>query len=122
MISVDVESSGFGVLSAGMFFTKEKDDSVKFRIALDNGFLFYLTLIFTEDEGLGDKSELRLNGDKERQSITLNCVNFKDTGTGTTKPLELATYQGKSILMHFWSYRMSEKAPRKIEYTLYQER
>lgn len=126
MINIDIESfnesSQYEVLSTGTFFTKDRNDSVKFSVRIDDEFFFDVVLNFQDDKSTDNKSEISLSGNKKDNLLILTCSNFKDTGTGTIKPLEIASYKSKAIVLHFWSYIVSKRATRRIEYTFYRER
>jgi hypothetical protein len=46
-------------------------------------------------------------------------------GTGTTVPIEIATYNNKKVEMHFWSFLLGNKETtfaRRIDYSFYIEK
>lgn len=86
-------------------------------------FEFDLRLAFKEES----KDEQDLNIAVTKDEIRIECTNFdRNLGTGTTKPLEIATINSKKIYFHFWVYLMGNieqnEVARKVEYTVLSER
>ena len=52
--------------------------------------------------------------------ITLNCINFKNTGTGIQSPVKVATIDGKDLYFTFWAY-LEGSASRYVKYTFFCE-
>lgn len=111
-------SSNYNVLDSGSVMTFDSDAEVGFDVECDETFGFKVVIRFEkEDSGL---SEIRRSA--EGNAIIYTCINFRNNvGAGTSQALELATYNGKKIFLHFWIYDLGQAVIRKVEYTIYQE-
>ncbi|MBS5198594.1 MAG: hypothetical protein KHY93_16010 [Clostridiales bacterium] len=118
---IEKSSSNYLIVASGTAMTFNNTASLELKLTFDPSFFFIINFTFETD--VNNKQELKSSIDTETNTITLTCINFNNSlGTGTTTPLELATYQGKKILLHFWVYALGEGATKKIDYCLYQER
>ena len=117
-MNVELKTQKHNVIDSGIVFVPIEEDSVEFHIQANETFSFVVALKFVDKEG----AEQNMKADIQGDVITFTCTNFKNEGTGTKECMELATVSGKKIYLLFWYYKMSEKSPRKIEYTFLQER
>lgn len=86
---------------------------------MDDSFGFDLLIKFTSN----DEEQQRLQQSVSGNTITFNCVNFDNPlGTGTKKPIELATFNSKKVYINFWVNALGDNALKKITYTIYSER
>ena len=118
---IEKSSSNYLIVASGTAMTFNNTAPLELKLTFDPSFFFIINFTFETD--VNNKQGLKSSIDTETNTITLTCINFNNSlGTGTTTPLELATYQGKKILLHFWVYALGEGATKKIDYCLYQER
>lgn len=124
VLDVKIEFGNYLLVNSGIAIFYDMTSDLKLNITLgEQGEDFNFTVIFkfTQDNG-----EREFRRSVEGDTITFTCVNFDNTlGTGTTAPIELATYKGKKVAMHLWAYALGEhKKPqgRKIEYNIYLEK
>ena len=111
-------SSNYNVLDSGSVMTFDSEADVKIKVECDATFSFDVVIRF-ENDGRGIQEVRQAI---EENTIVFTSFNFKSSvGSGTSVPLELATYNGKKIFIHFWMYDLGQVALRKVEYTLYQE-
>ena len=110
--------SGHEVLASGMLFTFEHDGNARLDLKFDGSFQFPLEFRFrtTEDGAVGCRTDV------EDGALVFTCTNFVHTpGSGTTVPVEIATYNGKKVFIIFWVDCTGVNSPRKIEYNIYLE-
>ena len=113
---IEKSSDNYTVLESGSLISYSHNAQLKFQVEMDSSFSFSLIFKFEDnsDSSYGIKSNVIGN------EITITCTNFNSPlGTGTTVPVDIATFQGKKIYIVFWIYSLGEKAPRKIDYTFY---
>lgn len=116
---IEKSSSNYIILESGSVITYSNENGVLFSIKMDDTFSFDLIIKFT---GNGEKQH-QLQHNVSDNTITLNCVNFDNPlGTGTRKPIELATFNNKKVYINFWVNALGDKALKKISYTFYSER
>lgn len=87
-------------------------------------FEFDFQMQFIEND---ENSEQNLKLKIEETLIRVQCTNFNNPlGTGTVKPIEIATIDGKKLFIHFWSYLLGneekKQKTRRVEYTVLIER
>lgn len=120
MTSITVYSSGHQVLGSGSVITYSNTSDISFIIEMDETFKFQLVLKF--EDIAGKESKIDLAPDTQKNILTMTCINFNNSlGIGTTAPIEVATFRGKTIFLHLWVYTLGEKNLRKITYSLYLE-
>ena len=116
-MTVEKITSDYIVLESGTVQTFAKNSSMTFNFGFDNAFQMSIVIEFKQVENEKYKLENRIDGNK----IIFTCYNFDNAlGTGTTNPLSVATYKGKSIYFSFWVYALGQNAMKKIDYCLYQ--
>ena len=116
---IEKTSSDHIILDSGSAITFNSTAELSLSCKMDDDFGFTLVINF---ESNGDKQR-SLKQSVDGNTIQLTCINFDNSlGTGTTKPIELATYNGKKIYINFFVYALGEKSLRKIVYTFYMER
>ena len=110
-----ISTDNYKVVSSGMVILYGPDSELKFSIVASNNFSFDVVLKFAEN----DDGKKGVNKEVDGNTIIFKCINFNGAlGTGTTKPLPIATVSGKDISMQFWSYLLGDKnSARKVEYT-----
>lgn len=118
-MTIEKSSSNHIILESGSAITYSSAAELSFSVTMDDTFGFLLVLNFEST----DEKQQNLKKNVSGNTITLTCVNFDNSlGTGTTKPIELATFNGKKIYFNFWVYALGEKSLRKIVYSFYSER
>ncbi|MBQ2961097.1 MAG: hypothetical protein IJE09_07740 [Oscillospiraceae bacterium] len=116
---IEKTSSNHIILDSGSAITFNSTAELSLSCKMDDTFSFSLVLQF---ESNGDGQHV-LKQSISGNTITLTCFNFDNPlGTGTTKPIELATFNGKKIYFNFFVYALGDKALRKIVYSFYSER
>lgn len=116
---IEKSSSNHTVLESGSVITYSNENEVLFSIKMDDTFSFDLLLKFTSN----GEEQHQLQQSVSGNTITLNCVNFDNPlGTGTKKPIELATFDNKKVYINFWVNALGDNALKKIAYTFYTER
>jgi len=116
---IEKSSSNHIILESGSVITYSNSNEVHFSIKMDDSFSFDLILKFSSD----DEKQYRLEQNVTNNTITLDCINFDNPmGTGTKKPIELATFNNKKIYINFWVNSLGKNALKKIAYTVYSER
>lgn len=108
----------YKIVLSGVAFLYDVTSKLSMKIDTENEkkFSFEIILEFTTDE----TNEKRVKKDVKGNTIYFTCLNFSDAlGTGTTKPIPVATVSGKELVLHFWAYTSDEM--RKIEYTFLME-
>ena len=89
-----------------------------------DGFSFNVKLFFETDE---TKEEQFVEKKVTENEFVVRFTNFDNPfGSGTSKPIELATLDGKELYMHIWIYAIGKSdrktTARKVEYTVFMER
>lgn len=118
-MTIEKSSSNHVILESGSVITYSNENEVLFSIKMDDSFGFDLLIKFTSN---GEKQQ-QLQQSVSGNTITFNCVNFDNPlGTGTKKPIELATFNSKKVYINFWVNALGDNALKKIAYTIYSER
>ncbi len=116
-MQVCLSSGNYRIISSGQSFLFGENKDLKINIMADNGFEFSIVLVFETD----DTGEQRIARAICGNSITLSCFNFIDTGTGLSKPILIASIEGKEIWFIFWAYldgTLDDKV-RSVKYTVF---
>lgn len=112
-------SGNLDVLDSGALLAFSATSDVEFEVQLDETFTFNLVLKFASNGG----DQHNIKSDVEGNKIIITCINFDNTlGTGTSRPIELAVFEGKKIFINFWVYSLGKKNAREVSYTFYKER
>lgn len=115
-------SSNYFIIDYSSVFLFDEKSDLTFDIDTENNFKFILILKFIEQ----DNSEQVINRSIQNNVITMECVNFLSSGTGTSKPIETAMSQNKKIYIMFWTYLegdvLGQSKSRSVKYTLFMER
>lgn len=117
-MNIKIRTQKYDVLDNGLIFIPVDENQVIFQMKLSNAFEFEVVLQFEDNVEKEQSIEKSVDGN----TIKYICTNFKNSGTGVTYPLELATFDNKKVYFQFWHYQMSMDSPKKIEYVFYQER
>lgn len=116
---IEKTSSDHVILDSGSAITFNSTSELSFQVTMDASFSFLLVLKFEDT----DENQHRLEQNVSENTITLTCINFNNPlGTGTTVPIELATFNGKKMFIHFWVYALGDKSLKKVVYSFYSER
>ena len=120
-MKIEKSSSNYLIIDSGTAMTFDSQAPLQLKLVLDQSFQFTVLIQFRK--GDGGERELMQSINNETNTISLSCKNFDNAlGTGTNRPIEVATYQNKKIFLHFWVYALGENSIRKIDYSFYQER
>jgi len=112
-------SGNFEVIDSGTLLAYSGYSDIEFDVQMNEEFAFILVFKFASD----GKSEHHLKSQVDDNKITITCINFDNTlGTGTSRPIELAVFEGKKIFINFWVYGLGKKTAREFSYTIYKER
>lgn len=119
-MQINLSSGNYNIVSSGQVFLFGEED-LKIDVIANENFNFSIVLNFTKD--VSEETTIEIEG--EGNTISLKCVNFSDLGTGSSKPINIATIQGKKLFFMFWSYfeGMPEQGQaRSVKYTLFLEK
>lgn len=121
-MKINLSTSKYNIVDTGTVFLFEEDGELIFNIDTENQFKFKIILRFINE----DNSDQIINKTVTNDTITMECVNFLSSGTGTSVPLELATIQKKKMYIMFWTYLegnvLGQKKSRSVKYTFFLER
>ncbi len=117
-MNVEVRTKKYNIIKSGIVFIPTEENQLELHIQATETFDFIVILKFVVKKDVEQDIEVEI----KNNVITYICTNFKETGTGTKEGVELATISNKKVFLSFWHYKMSEESPRKIEYSIYQER
>ena len=113
-------SSGYEIFDSGTLISFSSSSDIKIAVKCSESFAFDILFKFEAIEG--EEYSLKKEVIDSTSTIQLTCINFNNTlGTGTTQPIELATFNGKKIYINFWISALSDNALKKLEYNLYKE-
>lgn len=120
-MEISLSTKGYKVIESGVVLLDEADSELKFDIKATDNFEFKIILKFYDTDN--GKLDLEKEVETEKNIIILKCKNFSSgLGTGTAKPLHIATVSEKEIFLNFWAYTLGdEKSARKVEYTFLEE-
>lgn len=111
-MKIKLSTNGYQIINSGLAFLYDNESELTMNIDTEKNFSFTLVLKFKTTENKEQSIEKNIN----ENTITLICNNFENPlGTGTVKPISLATLDNKDLLLHFWSY--TQDAMRKVEYS-----
>lgn len=120
-MQINLSSGDYNIISSSQVFLFGEDEHFKLDVVADDGFEFSLILKFVKD----GSEEWHVTRDVEGNTITFNCLNFHDRGTGSINPLKLAKVGGKQWFLMFWSNLEGESEKgqaRSVRYTIYSEK
>ena len=111
--------SKYEIIDSGLLYSVDKNDSVKLELIFDDEFTFSIELTFEHIDN--HKQGLKVSVDSDHKLIKFTCTNFENSfGTGTSKPIEVATYNDKKIYLYFYVYMLGVDSGRRIDYCLFQ--
>lgn len=111
--------SKYEIVDSGLLYSVDKNDSVKLELIFDDEFTFSIELAFEHIDN--HKQGLKVSVNNDNKLIKFTCTNFENSfGTGTSKPIEVATYNDKKIYLYFYVYMLGVDSGRKIDYCLFQ--
>ena len=117
-MNVQCYASGKKILSSGTVYSFEQDGDITLKLEFDETFAFDVVFKFvnTEDGIINAKNEVVGN------SLVFTCTNFNsDIGSGTTTPVNIATYEHKTVYLAFGIQRTGDNSLRRLHYTLFIE-
>lgn len=111
-MQIKLSTNNYQITNSGVAFLYDSKSELTMKINADKNFSFTLVLKFKTTEN----KEQAIEKEISENTITLICNNFLNAlGTGTIKPISLATINDKELLLHFWSYTQEDM--RKVEYS-----
>lgn len=121
-MEIKLRSSNYDIIDHGIIILYQEDSDLTFDIDTGTGFKFKLVMKFINDAN----SEKCVNRIALNDVVTLECINFLPSGTGTSIPIEVAQVQNKKMCMAFWVYTegdvVGQKKTKSVKYTLFMER
>ena len=112
-------SAAYDVADSGFIYHSDRIPDTHIHVACDRSFGFDIAFRFESS----DAGDFALNQTAENGTIIFTCTNFNaNMPLGTTRPVELALYKHKKILIVFWVYPLPGDSMRKIEYCIYMEK
>lgn len=99
-MQVKITSGQYNIVASGMAYLFDKNADFTMNIEADNGYSFSVVLKFEENF----QKEYTIQKDIRNNTIFLTCYNFNESGTGLSKPVEIAVIAGKALYLMFWSY------------------
>lgn len=123
-MKINIYTSNYEVIDHGTVFLFDENSDLTFDIDTGKEFSFQLTIKFINDDN--GKQIINRTINLENKVITMECLNFLSSGTGTSKPIEIATVKGKKIYLSFWMYLEGDyegkDKTRSLKYTFFLER
>lgn len=111
-----IRTNGHRVIASGTVIGYAELPDFAFELQEEDRFGFTLKLIFEENAS----KKMSVTSDVNQDSITIHCTNFENSlGSGFTKPIELATVNGKKIYFKFVAHNMKQLPV--LEYCFYEE-
>ena len=119
-MTTEISSANNLIIDKGAVITFDESADLTFYLHFDETFSFNLVFRFLSDNS-GKRSLLKEI--ENENTVVLKCTNFNNPfWTGTTKPIDLATFNGKKIYMNFWLSMLNGTGPRQVTYSIYSER
>ena len=118
---VKKQSSNYDVLDYGTIILFDEKSNFVLYVDTEDNFKFQVTIDFSDDNS-GQKF---IDTKTKNNEIKMTCMNFLSSGTGTSVPIEIATWKSKKIYLSFWVYIEGDVEgagkTRSIKYTLFIE-
>lgn len=119
----NIYSGAYELIDSNSVLYFEGDSILEIEEVFNSSFKLSLRIINEKDDS--GKHSLQFKVNAETNVIEYKCVNFDNAlGTGTVKPLEICTIEGKKVYFHFWIYAMGgdNGKVRKLDYSVWKER
>ena len=119
-MDVKAINNGYNVIYSDSIILYDDKTDLELNIEANKNFSFDIIFQFYEDGTKKTKIEKEVTGN----TLVLKCLNFDSrSGTGTTRPISIATIDQKTWKLHFWLYLLGENdtRTRKIEYTIFEK-
>ena len=115
-----LSSGNYHIIASGGSFLFHSKDDLSIRIDNVNGFDLAIILRFLED----DSDRTHLERENAGDHLLIQCFNFKDSGTGLTRPMRIAKIGGKDVYLSFWAYSEGSngESARYVRYTVFLEK
>ena len=119
-MQIQFSSGNFDIVSHGQTFLYSESD-LRISIGADNHFSFCIVMNFTKDDS---KEGYHIDAKTNDNTISLNCINFQDDGTGFFQPIEVATINNRKLYFAMWSVMQGDKKGkiRSVMYTFFYEK
>lgn len=106
------------IINTAFVILNSKEDKFYIEVKTDNGLTFKVVMIFN-DTGEGNVQNMATR--VHHNIIEIHCVNFNNpSGTGISKPIDLAMVDDKHLRMIFWVFALGNNS-KKIEYAFLME-
>lgn len=118
-----IKSGAYELIDSNSVLYFDKDSPLDIEEEFNSSFRLLIRIINVKDGSGTHNLQFKVNS--ETNLIEYKCVNFDNPlGTGTVKPIEICTINGKKIYFHFWIYAMGgdNGTTRKLEYSVWMER
>lgn len=118
----NISSENYKIVEHGTVIAFDEKSDICFDFKSDENFSmdFNLRIVFKTD----DTGKQIINRKVAGNSVEYECLNFYNSGTGTSEAIEIATDNSKrKMYIRFWSYLegdlAGQKKTRKVEYTFF---
>ncbi|MGG2053087.1 DUF6864 domain-containing function [Lysinibacillus pakistanensis] len=114
---VNVNINNVEVLDSGTII-QYNNQPIEFDFNLPN---FPMKLIMDFKDKNGNSNELNAESDIINETtLKLTFYNYNNPlGTGSTKPIHIATYQGKPLYVNYRIHSLNDSMNKTIHYTFY---
>lgn len=116
-MQIYLSSGGCDIIASGQTFLFGRQEDLRIRVEMEQGFSMEIRLNFMENESGEVRIQSRLKGD----ILTISCLNFENAGSGVSAPQEIAEIDGRKLYFTFWSY-VDGKESRSVRYTFFYEK
>ena len=121
--NTNIYSGSYELINSKSVLYFESDAPLEIEEIFDSSFKLTIRIINDKDDSGTHNLQFKVN--PATNVIEYRCINFDNPlGTGTSKPIEICTVDGKKVYIHFWIYSMggANGITRKIDYSLWKER
>ena len=115
-------TSKYDIIDSGTIINFDNESDIFLDIECDEVFTVTLDFHFDTDSTNASHIKTKISEDSEN-TIIFNCFNFNNpVGTGLTKPMPIAFYEGRNIYLNLQIYSLCNDTNKKIEYCIYIEK
>lgn len=117
MYQTSIFSERKEIISSGMVISFD-NEPITLKLSEDETSVATLKFVFKDSE---EEKKATLSGEVVNNELVLSLTNFNNPmGSGTTKPMNFATYKGLAMYLHFRVTALSD-SDRTLYYTIYKE-
>lgn len=117
-MEVKITTAGYEVINSGVV-TAFNNEPICIQLPNESGTPFKLTFCFLKDQSIKNhriKAEAPNNNE-----VIVKLTNFNNPlGTGTARPVNFASFDGKQLYVSFYVYVVGESVS-TLYYTIYKE-